>query len=117
MSWVHRTVIIPQAYVALARSLAAAATADQGNSGAGMFMTGLNATGAGTPTHWISAGLMWPQFAAMLADANAIYTATGGTVPLATIQAMLAASTIRADANPHAVLAELGLKIIQPEGV
>lgn len=114
-AWVHRTLVIPTAYVALARSLAAAATEDEGSSGAGMFQTGLNATGTGTATHFISAGLMWPEFAAMLEDADAIFTATGGAVPLATIQAMLAASTIRADENPHAVLAELGLKIISPE--
>lgn len=112
--WLHRTCIIPDAYVALARSLAEAATADEGNSGAGMWTTGLSATGTGAPTHWISAGLMWPEFAAMLEDADAIFTATGGAVPLATIQAMLAASTIRADENPHAVLAELSLKIISP---
>jgi hypothetical protein len=111
--WTHRTVIVPDAYVALARSLAAAATVDEGHSGAGMFTTPLSATGTGEPTHWISAGLMWPEFADMLSDPQAIFEASGGQVPLSTIQAMLSASVIRQDANPHAVLQERGLKIVQ----
>lgn len=108
--WVHRTMVVPAAYVALARSLAAAI--GTGESGKGMFTTPLSATGTGTPTHYISAGLIWPEFAAMLEDPQAIVTASQGAVTLAQVQAMLAASTIRADADPHAVLAEVGLKII-----
>lgn len=115
MNWTHRTIIVPNAYVALARSLAEAATAEAGGSGAGMFLTPLSATGTGTPSHWISAGLMWPAFADMLQDPQAIYTASGGAVALPTIQAMLNASVIREGADPHAVLAERGLKIISEQ--
>lgn len=111
--WTHRTMVVPAAYVALARSLAA--SIGVGDSGKGMWTTPLSATGTGTPTHYISAGLIWPEFAAMLADPQSIVTASQGAVTLATVQAMLAASVIRADANPHAVLAELGLKIISEE--
>lgn len=110
--WTQRTIVVPDQFVALARQLAAGIA--EGNSGAGMFTVGLSATGTGAPTHWVSAGLIWPEFAAMLEDADAIFAAAGEQVPLATIQAMLAASVVRADENPHAVLAELGLSIIQP---
>jgi hypothetical protein len=114
VSWVQRVLIVPDAYVALARSLAAGIAT--GDSGKGMWTTGLNASGSGVATHWISSGLIWPQFAAMLDDSTgqAIFTAAGGQIPLATVQAMLAASTIRANADPFAVLAQLGLKIINP---
>lgn len=114
MNWVQRVMIVPDAYVALARSLAADIAA--GDSGKGMFTTGLNATGTGTATHWISSGLIWPEFADMLADATgqAIATASGGQVTAHQAAALLAASTVRADADPFAVLAELGLKIINP---
>lgn len=80
-----------------------------------MFTTPLSSTGTGAPTHWISAGLMWPEFADMLSDPAAIFEAAGGQVPLSTIEAMLAASVIRQDANPHAVLAEMGLRIVAGE--
>lgn len=111
-SWTHRTIIVPAAYVSLARALAEGIA--DGDSGKGMWTAGLSASGVDPATHYISAGLIWPEFATMLADSTgqAIFDAAGGQVPKATIQAMLAASTVRADANPHAVLAELGLKII-----
>lgn len=112
--WVKRTIIVPEAYVTLARSLAAGIAT--GDSGKGMWTTGVSASGTGTATHWISSGLIWPEFADMLADntGQAIYAACQGQVPLANVQAMLAASTIRADADPFAVLADLGLNIINP---
>lgn len=111
MNWTHRTFVVPQAHVALARQLAAAAA----DSGIGMFTTGLSATGAEPATHFISAGLIQQEFADLLADPQAVADLAQGQVPLEAVQAMLAASVIRADENPHAVLAELGLRLISPE--
>lgn len=123
--WLHRTCIIPDAYVALARQLAAAAA----ESGVGMFTTPLSATGQEPATHWISAGLLREEFAAILDDAQAIADLSGGQVSLATAQSMLDASVVRRPhegpidpenpppaSDPRAVLDELGLKIVQPEG-
>lgn len=104
------TLIVPAAHVALARSLCAGIA---GASGEGMLTTCLSATGTGAPTHYASSGKLWQSFADMLADPQAIFEAAGGQVPLASIQAMLSASVIREGADPHAVLAEAGLKLIQ----
>lgn len=110
--WTQRTIIVQDAYVALARSLCAGIA--EGSAGEGMFSTGLSPTGLGSPTHWVSSGLIWESLAALLESPEAIFEACQGQVSLATIQAMLDSSVIRVDEDPHAVLAELGLKIVQP---
>lgn len=61
MSYTHRTMIVPVAYAPLARALAAAA--GPAGSGAGMFETMLSPTAGKPPTHYISAGQIWQQFA------------------------------------------------------
>jgi hypothetical protein len=109
MSWTHRTMIVPAAYAPLTRQLAEGLA---GESGANMWTTPLSATGANPPTHYISTGLIQDNFAALMLDAEAIYEAAEGAVPLATIQAMLAASDIT-ESEPHARMAELGLQMVQ----
>lgn len=114
--WTHRFIVVPDAQKATARALvlqlAVPPAAD------GMWTTGLNALGTGTPTHWVSSGQVHAQLAALLGDAVgtfAAYQAAGGaTVTLAQIQALYAAATIRADAQgiEAAALAALGLKLI-----
>jgi hypothetical protein len=111
MTWVHRTIIVPEAHVAMARGLAAGIA---GSSGEGMWTTGLSADGSAPATHFISAGLMQSEFAELLdAGAEAIFEKAGGALPLAAIQAMLSASIILSDADPHAAMAEAGLKMVQ----
>lgn len=107
--------IVTAANAPLARSLAASIAV--GDSGKGMWTTGLSASGTGTPTHYVSAGLIWPEFAAMLNDPAAIVAASGGQVTLAQAQALLSSSTIVAPAagqepKPLDVIAAAGLKII-----
>ena len=63
MAWTHRTLIVPANQVELARSLCAALAAPAGE---GMFNTPLSATGLYPATHYISAGLIEEQFAAIL---------------------------------------------------
>jgi len=109
VNWVHRTIIVTNPYVGLARQLAAGIA---GESGAGMWVRALSASGAAPATHWISAGLIQEHFADMLADPPAIHAACGGQVPLVTIEGMVNSATIRVDADPHAVIAELGLQFV-----
>lgn len=114
--WAHRFMVVPDAQKAVARSLvlqiAQAPAAD------GMWTTGLNATGTGVPTHWVSSGMIDANFAGLLGNAAATlsaYQAAGGsTVTLAQVQAMYSAATIRSDAqgSEAAALAALGLKLI-----
>jgi hypothetical protein len=108
------TLIVATDHVELARALCAALA--EGGAGQNMLTTPLSPTGEGEPTHYGSSGQLWRQFVDLLADPQAIFDAAGGQVPLATIEAMLAASTIRVGENPHAVLAELGLVIVSADG-
>lgn len=62
--WTHRTIIVPAAYAPMARALAEAA--GPAGSGAGMFQAMLSPTAGKPPTHYISAGLIWPEFAYLL---------------------------------------------------
>lgn len=115
MNWVHSTLITPAAHVELARQLASGIA---GSSGTGMWLTELSADGAAPATHYISAGLIQEQFAALMGDAQttlAYATAAGIVTTLAEIQALYDASTIRADEDPHAVIAELGLVIMRAD--
>lgn len=106
--------IVPMLHVALARQLA-----DQiapGGSGSQMWTTGLSPTGAAPATHFISAGLIQSDFAALLANAPLTLTyaqAVGIVTTLQAIQALYAASVIRADEEPFAVLQDLNLQLVQ----
>jgi hypothetical protein len=106
------TLVVPVAHVELARALCAGIG---GEAGEGMLLTPLSPSATGAPTHFISSGRLWQQFADMLADSQAIFEAAGGQVPLADIEALLSASTIRQGEDPHAVREELGLQFIQSE--
>lgn len=63
-NWTHRTIIVPAAFAPMARALAAAA--GPAGSGCGMFQAMLSPTAGKPPTHYISAGLIWPEFAHIL---------------------------------------------------
>jgi hypothetical protein len=118
--WVHRFMVVPAANAATARTLAKQ-LADP-PAADDMWSVGLNASGTGIPTHWISSGLIDAQFAALLGDASmtyAVYQSKGGTtITLADIQALYDAcplgSYIRDDAEgrEQECIAALGLKLI-----
>ena len=97
-TWVHTTIVVPDAYAEAARQLAASLA--EGSAGENMFTTPLSADGSLPATHWISSGLIWQEFVDVL---------QGDTLPAD----MMAASTVSLDTNPHSLLDELGLKIIQ----
>lgn len=62
--YTYRTIIVPDAFQQLAQALCEATA--EGDAGAGMFTTGLSATGALPATHYISSGYIFDDFAAML---------------------------------------------------
>lgn len=61
--YTNLTIILPAAAQALAQGLCVAAA---GEAGAGMFTTGLSATGEAPATHYISSGAIEMQFADIL---------------------------------------------------
>lgn len=114
MNWTHRTLIVPAAHVALARELAE--KIPPGGSGAGMWQRELSPTGNAPATHYISAGLIQQEFAALLTDATLTLTyaqAVGINTTLQAIEALYAAATIRADQSAQEVMAEVGLKFVE----
>lgn len=110
MNQVMRTMIIAAQDQALAQQLAVGAA---GTPATNMWIVGLSPTGATPATHYISNGMIDAQFAILLGDANATFTVTGGTIPLASIQGMYSRATIQADADPFAVMANLGLQFVK----
>lgn len=123
-AYTHRFMVVADAHRANAKSLVKTIADSQGPGSAdGMFDVGANASGAGTPTHWISSGLIDAGFASLLGNASATYSvyqsAGGTTVTLAQIQALYTASPlgtyIRSDAqgSEDACLTAIGLKLVR----
>lgn len=131
MDWTHRCLIVPDALVAQARTLAESLA---GPAGAGMWTTGLSSDGAEPATHWISVGLIDQSFADLLpltiydaegnptafpGQASAIVDAAaqaGMTVTLTEVQALLDAALITED-EPHAGMERVGLKLVSDSQV
>jgi hypothetical protein len=110
IDWTHRCIVVQDAIASQCRSLAA-----QLPGGAGMWTTPLSATGAAPATHWVSSGLVWPQFADMLASPEALVdglTQMGIACDLATAQYLLAHADVSTEQGQVA-LARLGLQIVQ----
>ena len=126
MNWTHRCLIVPNAQVEFARSLSAAIA---GLSGTGMWTAKLSAGGSEPATHWISAGLIAENFAAILplmtypADAEPIYqpgrpevaaylaTKAGFAATEEDVQALFDVSDA-SDQEPHAAMQRLGLMMV-----
>ena len=121
--WIHRNIIVPAAVVAQARQMCAGIP-----GGDGMFTAPLSANGAEPATHYISSGLIWPEFAEMLpldvlatddADAHRIpgdaakAAAALPDAPIEAIQALLAEVTVT-DGEPFAALKRMGLQLVGP---
>lgn len=130
--WVHRTMLVPVTWRVLAQQLCAGLA---GASGTGMFSVDIGLTPDGPVTYGMSTGLIAPTFAALMpldawdADAQTYVrtdagqaeqivegaAAVGVALPLATVQALLAA--VRVANDPWEVaLQRQGLAMVQPEG-
>lgn len=114
MTWVHRTMIVPAAHVDVARLVASSLA---GAGGTNMWITKLNATGAGTPTHYISAGYIEESFAALLIDANAAFQACQAaniSVTLTELTNAVTASDV-SEEDPSFAMERLGLRMIHDD--
>ena len=132
MIYLHRTMIVPDAWASTVRALCNGM--GPGGSGSNMFLVPLSASGALPAYHWISAGMQGDDFCAILplttytTDAVGVTTATtrpgqpdtivylagqaGITVTRAQIDALLAA--VEVTAQPwQAALHRRGLLTIQ----
>lgn len=128
-----RTLILPANVTPLAQEIAA--TLSPG--GAGMWTTGLSATGAEPATHFISTGFIPPEFAHMVPEQFweqdktgawvqtgsepgnpvAVYeacTAAGMTVTLAQVEAIFAVADVT-EQEPFVAMGRLGLVIAQDQ--
>ena len=102
--------IIPAALAPLARALAAGLS--PGSSG--MWQTGLSPTGAAPATHYVSSGLIKPQFGGVMQDAGALHAAcvaAGAQITLAQCQALIDGSDVSGGESetPRQVFERLGL--------
>lgn len=94
----------------------------------GMFIRGLSATGIAPATHFISSGFIRPAYLNAVTNnvrlfniAKAAWEADGNTFPFTQLQVtnFLAQCTVSDgtfngnDEDPHALIARLGLKLIQ----
>lgn len=134
MSYTYRVIIVPAAFQQLAQGLCEAAA--EGDAGAGMFTTGLSATGETPATHYISSGYIEQQFADILplttvsqdgeglpsvatspgnvAVVEGLAAQSGVQVPEGTIAALLGAVDV-SEQGPWEAMARLGLSIVQED--
>lgn len=94
MTWVHRTLAVPLAHLALADTLTSTLA---GPSGTNMWSIRLGASVEGPVTHYGASGNIQDNFASLLTDpATTHYLAqqAGLTCTLAEVEAVLAASLI-----------------------
>jgi len=117
-TWAHRSMIVPTAFAPLARGLCEGLA---GPGGSGMFATGLSADGTLPATHYISAGVIESDFAALLpldgagGQAETVVAAAQGMVTLEQIAALFAAVDV-SEQLPHDALARIGLQLcVAPE--
>ena len=130
--WDFRSLIIPTAQVQLARDIAATLSPSAGQN---MWLTGLSATGSAPATHYISTGLISPEFAALVPcqtweqDKNGNWVmvsstpgdpvlcyqmcvAAGLSVTQAQVNAVYAAADVTAQ-EPFVAMGRMKLKMVQ----
>ena len=127
----HRTFIVPAAVVGMARAMCEGLA---GSAGAGMFITGLSATGTAPATHYISSGPISDEMAALLplttvtqdAEGNDVISTAPGdaayvvelaaqagiTVTVEQVAGLLAAVDVSEQA-PFAAMERLGLQTVR----
>jgi len=130
--WAFRTLITTAATTPLARDIAATLSPSGGQN---MWLTGLSATGNAPATHYVSTGLISPEFAMLVPeqvweqDANGDWVQTGSspgdpvmcyqmcvagglTVTQAQVNAVYATADVTQQ-EPFTAFARLGLKMVQ----
>jgi hypothetical protein len=130
--WQFRTLVTTAATTPLARDIAATLSPTAGQN---MWLTGLSATGNAPATHYVSTGLISPEFAALVPeqmweqDENGDWVQTGSTpgdpvlcyqmciaggltVTQAQVDAVYAAADVT-EQEPFVAFARLGLLMVQ----
>ena len=130
--WAFRSLICTAATTPLARDIAATLSPTGGQN---MWLTGLSATGNAPATHYVSTGLISPEFAMLVPeqtweqDANGDWVQTGSspgdpvlcyqmcvagglTVTQAQVDAVYAAADVTQQ-EPFVAFARLGLQMVQ----
>ena len=130
--WQFRTLICTAATTPLARDIAATLSPSGGQQ---MWLTGLSATGSAPATHYVSTGLISPEFAALVPeqtweqDTNGDWVQTGSTpgdpvlcyqmcvaagmtVTQAEVDAVYAAADVTAQ-EPFVAMGRMGLQMVQ----
>lgn len=125
---IHRVLIVPAAFQALAQGLCEAMA--EGDAGKGMFTTGLSPNGEAPATHYISSGGIAPEFADILPlttideEGNAstsqgnvefvegIAVQAGIPLPADTVAALFAAIDV-SEQGPFEAMSRLGIKLIE----
>ena len=130
--WDFRSLITTAATTPLARDIAATLSPSGGQQ---MWLTGLSATGSAPATHYISTGLILPEFAALVPcqtweqDKNGNWVQTGSTpgdpvlcyqmcvaqgmtVTQAQVNAVYAAADVTAQ-EPFVAMGRMKLKMVQ----
>ena len=131
---IHRVLIVPAAFQTLAQGLCEAIA--EGDAGKGMFTTGLSPNGEAPATHYISSGVIAPEFADILplttvtpatepGEPDVITTQPGNvavveglaaqagiSLPAGTVAALLAAIDV-SEQEPFVAMARLGLSMMQ----
>ena len=130
--WSFRTLICTAATTPLARDIAATLSPSGGQQ---MWLTGLSATGNAPATHYVSTGLISPEFAALVPeqtweqDENGNWVQTGSTpgdsvlcyqmcvaagmsVTQAEVDAVYAAADVTAQ-EPFVAFSRMGLVMVQ----
>lgn len=129
MTWTHRSIIVAADQRDLAADICSTLA---GAGGSGMFVTALSADGAAPATHYISAGMIEDNFAALLpldALVDDVWTRTYAGLPETIVQlynatdnppitleqvtAVFATADV-SEEDPHAAMARLGLQIVVP---
>lgn len=126
--WLHRSIIVAADQRDLAAQLCAVLA---GAGGSGMFVTALSADGAAPATHYISAGMIEDNFAALLpldAMVDDVWTRTYPGLPETIVQlynatdnppvtlnqvtAVFATADV-SEEDPHQAMERLGLQMVQ----
>lgn len=101
--YTHRVMIVPAAYAPMARALAS--VAGPAGSGMGMWETMLSPNAGKPPTHYISTGQIWQQFADIMpVHDGEIWDAEQAALP-AEDHAPITQRPIDSDGHPEIVVA------------
>lgn len=129
MTETFRTMIVPDAHVALARQITETLAPVGGK---GMYTTGLSPDGTAPATHWISSGYIDADYAMLMpllewVDGDKTVISPGYPevitqmcadaeleVPLADVEAMLAAVDVTLE-TPQQAFSRLGLQLVQED--